>query len=169
MAEFPVGSSLLIISREEPYRQFARQRMNRSLAHLGVPQYTGSFDGQPMSGVIEFHTQTHPRITFTDQHPRVAATPENLAELRVRYDANDTRTHFWVDLLRDRVLRAAEAPAEIYESEEYSTKAVLLWYATGDQVFLDAAKTILIDQMLPAYEEELTRNAYLRHVRLEVP
>jgi hypothetical protein len=113
-----------------------------------------------MSGVIEFHTRTNPRITFTDQHPRVAATPENLAELRVRYDANDTRTHFWVDLLRDRVLRAAEAPAEIYESEEYSTKAALLWYATGDQVFLDAAKTILIDQMLPAYEEELTRNAY---------
>ncbi|MEJ2621066.1 MAG: LuxR C-terminal-related transcriptional regulator [Candidatus Thiodiazotropha sp.] len=34
MTELPQDCSLLIISREEPYRQFARQRINRSLAHL---------------------------------------------------------------------------------------------------------------------------------------
>jgi ATP/maltotriose-dependent transcriptional regulator MalT len=34
MAELPAASSLLIISREEPYQRFARERVNRTLAHL---------------------------------------------------------------------------------------------------------------------------------------
>ena len=34
MAELPLDSLLLVISREEPYRTFARNRLNNSLAHL---------------------------------------------------------------------------------------------------------------------------------------
>jgi LuxR family transcriptional regulator, maltose regulon positive regulatory protein len=35
MAELPSDSTLLILSREDPYPQFAKSRLNRSLAHLG--------------------------------------------------------------------------------------------------------------------------------------
>ncbi len=35
MAELPQDSLLVVISREEPYAAFARQRLNHSLAHLG--------------------------------------------------------------------------------------------------------------------------------------
>jgi LuxR family transcriptional regulator, maltose regulon positive regulatory protein len=35
MAELPQNSALLLLSREEPYRQFAKDRLNRTLAHLG--------------------------------------------------------------------------------------------------------------------------------------
>jgi LuxR family transcriptional regulator, maltose regulon positive regulatory protein len=35
LAELPGNSALFILSREEPYPQFARERLNRSLAYLG--------------------------------------------------------------------------------------------------------------------------------------
>lgn len=35
MAELPVNSALFVLSREEPYPSLARDRLNRSLAHLG--------------------------------------------------------------------------------------------------------------------------------------
>jgi LuxR family transcriptional regulator, maltose regulon positive regulatory protein len=64
MAELPRNSTLLILSRGEPYQLFAKDRLNRSLAHLGWDDLrltteetrgflTWSFDEAPLSKTLD--------------------------------------------------------------------------------------------------------------------
>jgi hypothetical protein len=123
--------------------------------------WEGTTEGQVSSHVIQVRTSPDPRPTLGEEHPRLVATGAILDALRARYEAGDERTLYWVDVAGERMERAIDPNDEIWAPEQFAVTAAVFWHMTGSEVYLNGARDLLMNYLLPVYEDqELTTNDY---------
>ena len=111
------------------------------------------FDGidDAAGNIIEITTAPDPLPTVPAEHPRAFATPAMLAELAQRA-ASDARFGIAEDTLGPPILGAAGGTINEFE-HDYCVGAALLFHATGNAQYGDAATTLLAS-ILNRWENE---------------
>lgn len=125
---------------------------------LGYEVYDGINN---LSNVVSFKTSPDPMTALNPDHPRVFTTQAHVDSLKARYDANDERTRYWVELSEERTRRAADPNDDISGAGSYAMLSALLGKVTGDSTYTDGAKYLLEHVLLEEYESQvLTGNQY---------
>ncbi len=116
--------------------------------------WEGTTADQVSSHVIQLRTAPDPRPALGDEHPRLVATLPMLDSLRARYQAGDERTLYWVGIAGERMERAIDPNDEIWAPEQFAVTAGLFWHMTGDETYLNGARELLMNYLLPVYEDQ---------------
>lgn len=112
------------------------------------------------SNVVSFKTLPSPLVALNDVHPRLFATQDQLDKLKTRYDANDERTRFWVELSENRAKRAYDPNDDISGAGSFATIAGMLATITGKSEYIEGGKYLIENILLPQYETVLDGNNY---------
>ncbi|MBL4633439.1 MAG: hypothetical protein JKY56_06190 [Kofleriaceae bacterium] len=96
-----------------------------------------------VSNVVEIHTARAPNLSGLAGHPRTMASQEQLDAMRARNDSGDARFSKWKGIMGSAALDAAGNA----DSEEFELciSAALLFHATGEQRYKDAAGAFIDD------------------------
>lgn len=94
----------------------------------------------PLSNVVKFRTMPSPLIQLSDEHPRVWLNPTKLDALRARA-ASDGSFAAWEALIGPEAIEAGED--QDGERSGYCRSAAILYHATGDTKYRDAALSLL--------------------------
>lgn len=146
---------------EPPHRPVVVTRLDPATTYYLVvvrEDWTGLVD--EISNVLEIRTLPPPPVVPSATRPRVFATPALLQTLADRHQAGDLSWTAWYDELSGRVLQAGAEPESVYAASSYCAQAAVLYHATADSQFLDAAR-VLFDLLVVHWEDnELAGNQY---------
>jgi thrombospondin type 3 repeat protein len=158
------GSSLTMNTRAGVGERIATPFIVTSLdpattyyAAVGVVDYTGA--PTSVSNIVSFRTQAAPLGTLAAQHPRVAANPTLVADLRARAargDAGFARARAYLD---PRLVEAVKNPSGFFGFSAMCRVAGYLYQATGDAKYVDQAK-VLLDATTRQWNGDLCGNCY---------
>ena len=95
----------------------------------------------PSSNIVTFRTHAAPPIQLTDTHPRVWLNEANIEVLRAREGAGESSWTVWKDLIGPEAIEAANDRDN--ERAGYCKSAAILYHATGDTQYRDAALALL--------------------------
>jgi hypothetical protein len=146
---------------EPPHRPVILTRLEPDTTYylaLVREDWTGLVD--EISNVLEIRTLPAPPVILANARPRVFATPALIQSLSERHLAGDLSWTSWYDELSGRVLQAGADPESVYAASAYCPQAAVLFHATGEGDFLDAAR-VLFEELVVYWEDnELTGNQY---------
>lgn len=101
-----------------------------------------NYDGLgPHSNVVRFRTHPAPPIHPTATHPRMWLNESGIAELRERDAAGDGDWQAWKAVMGPEVIEAADEGDS--DRAGFCKSAAILYLATGDAQYRDAALTLL--------------------------
>ena len=92
-----------------------------------------------VGNVARFTTAAAPPISTGGSHPRVLASSADIEAMRARHAANDAAWEAWAATLGGEALEAAASPGNVYEPRNYCAIAALLYLATEELQFRNAA------------------------------
>jgi hypothetical protein len=95
----------------------------------------------PSSNVLTFRTHKAPSLQLPDAHPRVWLAPSLIDKLRARDASGDSGWTAWKETLGREAVEAANQGDE--ERSGYCKTAAVLYHATGEAQYRDAALSLL--------------------------
>jgi len=114
----------------------------------------------PPSNVRALRTAAAPTISVSSTYPRVWATSAHIDTLKQRHASDDSAFAGWRDAMAEDVIGGAADPGDVYLARDYCSSGALLYAATGESKYRDAA-LILYDLIVSHWEDnELTANEY---------